>query len=304
MQLNGRSRHSWTAGFAAVALMLGMHAQSSHAAGERSLAADLEKGIQQYRDGAHADAVRTLGTLTERFATEKADATLRWNAYLYLAMSALAAPGQSARARPAMREALKIDPSMQLPAAEYPSQVRQLLDNVRSEGRSGHKKALIYGGGALAAGGAAVVAFSLLSNQDEKLSATVGGLGSTGPGSITFLSADPPPGSVRGGCGAGLHGCVITMTFNVVTPEGDRTTYGFDVILRTDLPACRFSNNVLGPPPSVFGSGTQQVTVQLAASGCPMASIRVTGMSAELGATLFGFQDIAATWTIGYLFKP
>ncbi len=124
---------------------------------------------------------------------------------------------------------------------------------------------------------------------------------SEGETQISFVSADPPPGSTIAGCGPQIGGCTgrIGMRFRLVG-SADGHVQSFDVYLHsTGLTAC-----LMATVPSFEIAAEQPTDVDVRfddSDDCPTPT-NVDNMSAVLsgGVELGSRQE----WALNYMFNP
>jgi hypothetical protein len=94
--------------------------------------AELEKGIQQAREGDSEAAVLTLDGVSRRLAGQPAQSRALARAYTYLAVAYLGL-AQEQQARAKFAEALDTDSSLSVTSREFPPRVLELFEAVRQE---------------------------------------------------------------------------------------------------------------------------------------------------------------------------
>jgi hypothetical protein len=125
----------------------------------------------------------------------------------------------------------------------------------------------------------------------------------TGPTGITFVSADPPPGSTIAGCGANAGGCSgrVRMRFRLLSAAGGPVLDAIGFLHATNLLACyRGSTGPLDLRPGV-ATEVEIVFDEPAAAACTMPATIAT-MKVVLNAPVQtdGLQE----WGIRYELRP
>lgn len=123
----------------------------------------------------------------------------------------------------------------------------------------------------------------------------------TGPTRITFVSADPRPGTTVSGCGNDVRGCPgrVRMVFRLA-PSGTGPVLRFVVFLHAaSQQACFVAST--GPLSLRAGEETSLQVVLDPSDAC-LAPLEIT----DLAANLEGSVEVASRqeWTIGYTFAP
>jgi len=125
----------------------------------------------------------------------------------------------------------------------------------------------------------------------------------TGPTQITFLSADPPPGSTIAGCGSRTSGCSgrVRMRFRLLSAAGGPVLDAIGFLHATNLLACyRGSTGPLDLRPGV-ATEIEIVFDEPDAAACTMPATIAT-MKVVLNAPVQtdGLQE----WGIRYELRP
>jgi hypothetical protein len=223
---------------------------------------DLQAGIRQVSEGDLEVAITTLDRAILAFSAQPSAHTKELSeAHLYKGV-ALVGLLREEPAKESFREALRYDPPLRLRKGQFPDRVVRVFEAARTgkedsvmQRPSGTAKKAGLGAGAIAAiaggaiavaGGAAAVASgggtptpSPTPAPTPDPSRQVVPTSRLGPIDITFLSADPPPGSTISGCGNTPAGCSgrLRMRFSVRSPLPARGLF-LGVALRTAGRAC------------------------------------------------------------------
>jgi hypothetical protein len=124
----------------------------------------------------------------------------------------------------------------------------------------------------------------------------------TGPTGITFVSADPPPGSTIAGCGSKASGCSgrVRMRFRLLSAAGGPVLNAIGFLHATNLLACyRGSTDRLDLAPGV--PTEVEIVFDEADDTCGMPATIAT-MKVVLNAP--GQTEGLQEWGIRYEFRP
>jgi hypothetical protein len=123
----------------------------------------------------------------------------------------------------------------------------------------------------------------------------------TGPTRLTFVSADPPPGSAVSGCGPNATGCPgrVRMVFRL-TGAATGDALRFQVFLNSSTKRTCFLAST--GPLSLRAAEAQTLQVVLDPSDACGVPFSITDMAAVLEGTV----ELASRqeWAIGYTFAP
>jgi hypothetical protein len=125
----------------------------------------------------------------------------------------------------------------------------------------------------------------------------------TGPTEITFLAADPPPGSTITGCGPSAAGCSgrVQMHFRLLSASGGPVLDAIGFLHATNMLACYRGST--GPFDLRPGVPSEIVIVfdQPDAAACGMP-VTIANMKVTLSAPIQtdGLQE----WAVRYEFRP
>jgi hypothetical protein len=123
----------------------------------------------------------------------------------------------------------------------------------------------------------------------------------TGPTRITFVSADPPPGTTVSGCGSDVRACPgrLRMVFRLA-PSGSGPVLRFAAFMHSASKRACFVATTASFPLRAGEETSVQVVLD-PSDDCP-TPLSIT----DLAATVEGAIEVASRqeWTLGYTFAP
>jgi hypothetical protein len=289
----------------------------------------LQAGVKQFGDGDLAGAVFTLEAVIRTLAVAPAlHAKELSQAYLYRG-AAFVGLSQEENAKGSFGAALKYDKDLRIGEEKFSPRVVRVFEAART-GKTKSvllppsnvaKKAGISGlgiagiiAGVAAVGGGVAAATRGSSNPPPtpptpNPSMIVTPTSKSGPGEITWVNSDPPPGSTISGCGSNTDGCLgrLKIVINIRPDVAIRNGYPSFQLKPLSISVCQHSLPCSSPTFDLAAGQTFAVQVSCpysySPSPCP-TPLSIDSIDAAVVVDKAASQYFYQAWKVTYTFLP